>query len=63
MIGLLALIDLGEKAQASGWIPALILIVHVAAGAALYLGYGIRDAKLRAACPPPGIDGKFRVPH
>ena len=52
MIGPPALIDLGEKAQASGWIPALILIVHVAAGAALYLGYGIRDAKLRAACPP-----------
>jgi len=49
MMGPPVLIDLGEKAQASGWVPALILIVHVAAGAALYLGYGIRNSKLRAA--------------
>ena len=49
MIGPPALIDLGEKAQASGWIPALILIVHVAASAALYLGgIGTPSSGLRA---------------
>lgn len=43
------LIDIVEKAQAGEWVPATILLVYVSIGAAIYLGYGIRNAKLRAA--------------
>jgi APA family basic amino acid/polyamine antiporter len=42
------LIDIVGKAVAGEWIPALILIVYIGSGAAIYLLYGLRSARIRA---------------
>jgi hypothetical protein len=42
------LIDIVGKAAAGEWIPAIILIVYIASGAAIYVLYGVRNARIRA---------------
>src|SRR5690606_2360820 len=37
------LIDITAKAVAGEWLPATILLVYVASGAAIYLFYGLRN--------------------
>lgn len=42
------LIDIVAKAIAGEWIPAVILVAYIGSGAAIYIFYGLRNARIRA---------------
>jgi APA family basic amino acid/polyamine antiporter len=48
------LIDIAARAIAGEWIPAMILIVYVIVGVALYVLYGHRKSRLGQAAPQNG---------
>lgn len=50
-------IDIVGRAARGDWTPALILIVYIATGAAIYVGYGHANARIRAQAPDGASGG------